>query len=146
MLNTAYGYQGGFSAPHRLATLTGQNVLAKGGSAIEAMVAAAATIAVVYPHMNGIGGDGFWIIKRKGEAPIAIEACGQAAALATPEWYGAQGHHNTIPTRGGLAALTVPGTIGGWHAALSLVDPRRALSLSDLLSDAISPAASSEEM
>jgi oxamate amidohydrolase len=137
MLNTAYGYQGGFSAPHRLATLTGQNVLAKGGSAIEAMVAAAATISVVYPHMNGIGGDGFWIIKRKGEAPIAIEACGQAAALATPEWYGAQGHHNTIPTRGGLAALTVPGTIGGWHAVLSLVDPRRALSLSDLLSDAI---------
>ncbi|MFB0994677.1 MAG: gamma-glutamyltransferase [Paracoccaceae bacterium] len=140
MLNTAYGYQGAFTAPHRLATLTGQNILAKGGSAIEAMVAAAATIAVVYPHMNGIGGDGFWIIKRKGQEPIAIEACGQAAGVATPEWYAAQGHHDIIPTRGGLAALTVPGTIGGWQAALGLVDRARALSLTELLGPAISYA------
>ncbi len=35
---------------------------AEGGSAIGAMVAAAAAIAVVYPHMNGLGGDGFWLI------------------------------------------------------------------------------------
>ncbi len=37
-------------------------ILREGGSAIEAMVAAAAAIAVVYPHMNGLGGDGFWLI------------------------------------------------------------------------------------
>ncbi|MGS0468260.1 gamma-glutamyltransferase [Cobetia marina] len=49
------------------------------------MVAMAATIAVVYPHMNGIGGDGFWLIKRPGLAPIAIDACGPAAALASRE-------------------------------------------------------------
>ncbi|SQA97298.1 Putative gamma-glutamyltransferase ywrD [Cedecea neteri] len=40
------------------------SVLRHGGDAIEAMVAAAAAIAVVYPHMNGIGGDGFWLIVR----------------------------------------------------------------------------------
>ena len=43
-------------------------VLNAGGSAIEAMVAAAATIAVAYPHMNGLGGDAFWIIHRPGQA------------------------------------------------------------------------------
>lgn len=49
-------------APHHLASQSALSVLRDGGSAIEAMVAAAATIAVVYPHMNGLGGDGFWLI------------------------------------------------------------------------------------
>ena len=48
-----------FTAPHFKATEAGQKILEQGGTAIEAMVAAAATIAVVYPHMNGLGGDGF---------------------------------------------------------------------------------------
>lgn len=45
--------------PHHLASESALAVLREGGNAIEAMVAAAATIAVVYPHMNGLGGDGF---------------------------------------------------------------------------------------
>ncbi len=49
-------------APHHLASQSALAVLREGGSAIEAMVAAAATVAVVYPHMNGLGGDGFWLI------------------------------------------------------------------------------------
>ncbi len=48
-------------APHALAAQSALAVLREGGNAIEAMVAAAATIAVVYPHMNSIGGDGFWL-------------------------------------------------------------------------------------
>ena len=114
MLETAFGLTHAMTAPHRIATKAGADVMEAGGTAIEAMVAAAATIAVVYPHMNGIGGDGFWLIKKPGEAPIGIFACGQAAALATPEWYAERGHNEIIPTRGGQAALTVPGTIGGW--------------------------------
>ena len=51
------------------------------------MVAAAAAIAVVYPHMNGLGGDAFWIIRRRGEAPVVISGAGRAAQLATPAWY-----------------------------------------------------------
>lgn len=85
--------------------------------------------------MNGIGGDGFWIVKRPGEAPQGIFAGGQAAALATPDWYADQGHEGAIPARGGLAALTVPGTIGGWEAALGLAETR--LPLSRLLAPAI---------
>ncbi|MDG1119217.1 MAG: gamma-glutamyltransferase [Flavimaricola sp.] len=137
MLHSALGYKGAFSAPNRLASLAGQEVLARGSTAIEAMVAAAATIAVVYPHMNGIGGDGFWIIHRPGQAPVGISACGQAAALATPDWYAARGHADAIPTRGGLAALTVPGSVGGWRAALALVPEDRRMALADLLAPAI---------
>ena len=64
MIETALGLNGGFTAPHRVATKIGADVIDAGGSAIEAMVAAAAAIAVVYPHMNSIGGDGFWIVHR----------------------------------------------------------------------------------
>jgi gamma-glutamyltranspeptidase len=140
MLKSSLGLKGGMTAPHRAAALAGRDILAKGGTAIEAMVAAAATIAVVYPHMNGIGGDGFWIIHRPGKAPIGISACGTAAALATPKFYADKGHKTSIPTRAGLAALTVPGTISGWEVALSLVPQDRLIPLSRLLADAIGHA------
>lgn len=74
-------------APHHLASQSAVAVLREGGSAIEAMVAAAATIAVVYPHMNGLGGDGFWLIVPPEGEPIAIDASGAAGSLATPEAY-----------------------------------------------------------
>lgn len=137
MIETALGLNGAFTAPHRIATKVGADILEAGGNAIEAMVAAAATIAVVYPHMNSIGGDGFWLIRRKGQAPVAISACGQAAGLATPEWYAAQGHASAIPARGPLAALTVPGTVGGWGAALDQRPGGTGMALADLLAPAI---------
>ncbi|GAB4061919.1 gamma-glutamyltransferase family protein [Uliginosibacterium sediminicola] len=116
--NTAQrGRKGMLCAPHQLAAETGAAVLREGGNAVEAMVAAAATIAVVYPHMNGIGGDGFWLIAEPGKPPVAIRACGPAAALATPEFYAAQGD-TQIPTRGPRAALTVAGALAGWDLAL----------------------------
>ena len=140
VLQSALGFNGSFSAPHRSAALAGQQVLHAGGSAIEAMVAAAATIAVVYPHMNGIGGDGFWLIKQKGKAPVAIRACGQAAGLATPEFYKDRGHANSIPARGALAALTIPGSVGGWQRALELCPRERRWPVSELLENAIAYA------
>lgn len=137
MLETALGLDYSITAPHRGAAKIGAEIMDAGGSAIEAMVAAAAAIAVVYPHMNGIGGDGFWIIHRPGERPVAISACGGAAALATPDWYAERGATSALPSRGPLAALTVPGTIGGWQAALDLVPSERRMPLADLLAPAI---------
>ncbi|MGE0256192.1 MAG: gamma-glutamyltransferase family protein [Alphaproteobacteria bacterium] len=119
MLHSAFATRGMVTAPHHLAAEAGRDVLRDGGNAIEAMVAAAAAIAVVYPHMNAIGGDGFWLISRAGAAPVGIDACGPAAAAATPDLYRAAGHA-AIPARGPLAALTVAGTIGGWIVALDL--------------------------
>jgi len=127
------------TAPHHLATSAAASVLREGGNAIEAMVAAASTIAVVYPHMNSIGGDGFWIISEPGQAPVAIDACGRAAGLASIDWYREQGVTGTvIPGRGPLAANTVAGAISGWQEAL--VHSTRMggkLPVSRLLADAI---------
>jgi len=140
MLNSALNFGGVFTAPHREAAYVGRQILDQGGTAMEAMVAAAAMIAVVYPHMNGIGGDGFWLIHRPGQDLVGISACGQAAALATPAWYAARGYKDTLPTRGGAAALTVPGTIGGWELALQTVDRAERLSVADLLRPAVTKA------
>jgi len=122
--------------PHHLASSSALAILRQGGNAIEAMVAAAATIAVVYPHMNGLGGDGFWlIVPPKGE-PIAIDASGAAGSLATVQSYHP---HTTIPFRGPQAALTVAGTVSGWQLALDYAAQHFAhtLPLPTLLADAI---------
>jgi gamma-glutamyltranspeptidase/glutathione hydrolase len=79
------------------------------------MVAMAATIAAVYPHMTHIGGDGFWLVREPNRRVRAIMAAGPAGSLARPELYR---EHETIPTRGPLAALTVPGAVGGWMLAV----------------------------
>jgi gamma-glutamyltranspeptidase/glutathione hydrolase len=100
------------------------------------MVAAAAAIAVVYPHMNGLGGDGFWLIVPPEGDPIAIDASGAAGSLATLEAYAGQRH---IPHRGPQAALTVAGTVSGWDEALRISRDLtgRALPVARLLADAI---------
>lgn len=126
------------TAPHHLAANSACTVLREGGNAIEAMVAAAATIAVVYPHMNSIGGDGFWIISEPGRAPLAIDACGRAAGAATPDFYAERGHTKALPGRGPLAANTVAGAISGWSEALRHSQRLGGrLPLSRLLQDAI---------
>jgi len=128
-------------APNALAAQSALSVLRDGGNAIEAMVAAAATIAVAYPHMNGIGGDSFWLILPPSDkpmgAPLAIDACGPAAAAASIAAYRARGL-DRIPTRGPLAMNTVAGTVGGWQQALAVSGRLGGrLPLSRLLADAI---------
>jgi oxamate amidohydrolase len=118
MRQTLTSSRGMVTAPHHLAANNASAVLREGGNAIEAMVAAAATIPVVYPHMNSIGGDGFWIISEPGQEPIAIDACGRAAGLATIDFYTSKGLA-AIPGRGPLAANTVAGAISGWQEALT---------------------------
>lgn len=127
-----------FTAPHYKATETGQAILEQGGTAIEAMVAAAASIAVVYPHMNGLGGDGFWLISEPGKAPIGIDAAGVACADVNSGWYSGL---DAIPSRGGLAALTMAGAVSGWQKALTISEQwQKAMPLPDLLNAAISQA------
>ncbi len=125
------------AAPHHAAAETGRNILAAGGTAIEAMIGMAATIAVVYPHMNAIGGDGFWLIRSPSGRVRYIEACGPAGARATPERYRKLGC-DAIPARGPLSAVTIPGTVGGWALAREIAQAGGAkLPLPDLLADAI---------
>lgn len=128
---------GMLTAPHHLAAETGAGILREGGNAIEAMVAAAATIAVTYPHMNGIGGDGLWLISRAGQRPVAIQACGPAATLASADSYRAEGLE-AVPLRGPKAAITVAGAIAGWQKALEVAAQAGGrLPMKRLLQDAI---------
>ncbi len=119
MLNTPRALRGMVTSPNHLASEAGLRVLREGGNAIEATIAMAASLAVVYPHMTAIGGDGFWLVSKNGAEPVAIDACGGAAAAATPDLYASRGF-SAIPQRGPLAANTVAGTVSGWGEALKL--------------------------
>ncbi|MFL9826215.1 gamma-glutamyltransferase family protein [Rhodoplanes sp. SY1] len=114
-LHTAGHRRGVAAAPHHAAAEAGRAVLAEGGNALEAMVAMAAMIAAVYPHMTHVGGDGFWLVHEPGGKVRALMAPGPAGADARIELYR---EHEAIPTRGPLAALTVPGAVSGWALAL----------------------------
>ena len=137
-IQSSWATRGMVVAPHALAAQSGLAVLRDGGNALEAMVAAAATISVVYPHMNGIGGDSFWLIHEPGNDVTTIDACGRAAERATLDFYRGQ-NQAVIPERGPLAANTVAGTVSGWALALSLSSKRwrGRLPLARLLDDAI---------
>ena len=116
MQSTKMSFKNMVVAPHHLAAKTGADILKEGGNAIEAMIASAAMISVVYPHMNSLGGDNFWLISDKNNNVTAIDSCGGASENASREFYINQGL-KSIPPRGPLAALTVPGAVGGWKAA-----------------------------
>ena len=137
MLETPVFSAGAVAAPHRLAAETGRAIMAEGGNAIEAMVAMAATIAVVYPHMNAVGGDAFWLVREPGGRVRAIEACGTAGRLATIERYRDK-DLDVIPARGPDAALTVAGAVGGWQVALGYAKSLGGkVPLSTLLAEAV---------
>jgi gamma-glutamyltranspeptidase/glutathione hydrolase len=116
-LHTAGHRRGVAAAPHHAAAEAGRHILADGGNALEAMVAMAASIAAVYPHMNHAGGDAFWLLREPSGRVRALMAPGPAGSRATTAFYREHGC-DRIPARGPLAALTVPGAVGGWALAL----------------------------
>ena len=136
MANPSRGTRGMAVAPHSLASQSALAVLREGGNAVEAMIAATATIAVVYPHMNGIGGDSFWLLRTPADGVIGIDACGASAAGVSRADYAGRA---AIPFRGGSAAITVAGTMSGWNVAWrhSVEQLGGKLPLSRLLEDAI---------
>ncbi len=107
------------TTPHYLATQAGIDILRKGGNAVDAAIAAAVTLTVVSPHMCTPGGDNFWLIfnGKNGELR-GLNASGRAGEKATINFYLSQGM-NVIPSRGYLAANTVPGAVSGWNEAYS---------------------------
>jgi len=139
-LHCAGHRRGVVCAPHAAAIEDGRRILAEGGNALEAMVAMAASIAAVYPHMNHIGGDGFWLIREPNGRVRALMGAGAAGSNATIRLYREQGH-DAIPGRGPLAALTVPAAVSAWALALEAAKAHGGrLPLSDLLAPAITHA------
>ncbi|MEL6825028.1 MAG: gamma-glutamyltransferase family protein [Pseudomonadota bacterium] len=131
------------TSPHYLASEAGRDILKMGGNAVEAAVAVAATLAVVYPHMTGLGGDSFWLVRSPDGDLFAIDACGAAGERVTRDFYAKAGM-KTIPFRGPLAANTVAGTLSGWDAVLAASDNN--LSLETLLANAIQHAKNGVEV
>lgn len=138
MLHTPYATRGMVVAPHSLAAQSGLAVLRSGGNAIEAMVAAAATSAVVYPQMNALGGDAFWLIHEPGRPPVSIDGSGAAGRGVDAALFRRQGL-SEIPAIGPMSAITVAGAVSSWQSALEISGSRwgGVQSLSQLLDDAI---------
>jgi gamma-glutamyltranspeptidase/glutathione hydrolase len=133
-LHSAGHRHGVTCAPHHAAVEAGRLVLAGDGNAIEAMIAMAATTAAVYPHMSHVGGDGVWLIREPSGRVRAILGIGRAGADARHELYR---EYETIPARGPLAALTVPGAVAGWSLALEAARAYGGrMPLADLLTEA----------
>jgi gamma-glutamyltranspeptidase/glutathione hydrolase len=115
-MSTTRSGGGMVTAPHALAAQSGARVLDEGGNAIEAALATAAMLTVVYPHMTGLGGDSFWLIAEPGHAPLTIDGAGRAGAGVSVSLYRDRGL-SQVPWRGALAANTVAGAVSAWAAA-----------------------------
>lgn len=127
------------TSPNYLASQAGLEILRKGGTAVDAAIATASTLAVVYPQMCTLGGDNFWLIynAKTGELK-ALNASGRSGEKATIDFYKSKGV-SKIPSRGYLAANTVPGVVSGWGAAYeySKGSMKSSLRWKDLLASAI---------
>lgn len=104
-------------SPNYLATLAGLDVLKRGGNAVNAAIAVAATLSVVYPQWSSFGAGNFFLIyNAKTRELRGLDGNGPAGEKATIEFYKGKGL-SKIPPRGYLSAITVPGAVAGWSAA-----------------------------
>ena len=106
-----YGSRGMVCATQPLAAQAGLDMIKKGGSAVDAAVAAAACLTVVEPTSNGIGGDGFALVWSGGKLH-GLNSSGYAPALADAEALRARGC-SKMPLYG-WEAVTVPGAPAAW--------------------------------
>lgn len=106
------------TSPHSLASSAGADVLRAGGSAVDAAIATSAVLAVVYPHMTGLGGDAFWLIHDGASGEVKyLNGGGKAGSTGTLAAL-ADRSVSEIPLRGIIpATLTVPGAVASWTAA-----------------------------
>lgn len=101
-------------SPHYLASAAGARILQRGGNAFDAAVAVSATLAVVYPHMTGLGGDAFWLTYSAGEGRVrAYNGSGRSGYGVRRDCYAGE---SAIPRRGVRSAITVPGMADSWEA------------------------------
>ena len=116
MSSPTLAMRGMVACPHALASAAGIDALRAGGSAIDAAVAAASSLAVLYPHMCGIGGDAFWLIYDATARRVSyLDGGGRAAAAATLDRFAGQAE---IPFRGiAPATLTTPGAVAAFCEA-----------------------------
>ena len=119
-----------------LATQVALEILKKGGSAVDAAIAANAMLALTEPSMCGPGGDLFAIVwDAKQKKLFGLNASGKSAMGMTAEWFKSK-NYTAIPSRGPLS-VSVPGCVDGWFA---LHDKFGRLPMTDILTPAINYA------
>ena len=118
----AYGRRGMVATANPLATLAGLRMFARGGNAVDAIVAAAAAVGVAEPYMSGLAGCGVALVSRPGQAPRVLNFLGYAPASARRE---------ALPQAArdmGILSVSVPGNLAGWgrlladHGTVSLAE------------------------
>lgn len=110
------GVRGAVSAGHPLAAVAGLDVLQRGGNATDAVLAMAGVLAVVRPHMNGVGGDAFGLFYEAETGAVhALNGSGRAGAKASPGFFRDRGHE-AVPETGPLS-VSVPGAVAAWQDA-----------------------------
>ena len=100
------------AAPHPAAVQTARDIVAAGGTVVDAAVAAAAVLTVVYPHMCSVGGDAIILLRRADATTLCLNASGAYGSAPTD-----LGHLAAMPTIG-PRTVSVPGLVSGWAALL----------------------------
>lgn len=115
----------------QLATSAGNAIFAAGGNAVDAAIATNAVIAVVGPHLCGMGGDLFALVYADGQV-YSLNSSGWAGSGASAEELRAEGR-TEMPYRHDIRSVTVPGCVDGW---IALHERFGSLPLADLLEPA----------
>jgi gamma-glutamyltranspeptidase len=129
------GAVGAIATPHYLATASGRKALDAGGSAVDAMIASAAVLAVVYPHMTGLGGDSWSIIRTTSGETLTVNGTGMHPRRVDVDQVRAD-YSQAMPLSG-AASSPVPGAVKAWSAMHRMAGK---LDWSFLLEDAIALA------
>lgn len=114
MADSGSGSGGAVASADRLATEIGLEILRAGGNAVDAAIATNAAMAVVGPHLCGIGGDLLALVHLDGET-YALNASGRAGSGADADALRAEGN-DSMPFRHDVRSVTVPGCVDGWLA------------------------------
>jgi gamma-glutamyltranspeptidase/glutathione hydrolase len=111
------GRDAAVTSDHVLASAAGADVLLRGGNAVDAAITMAGVLAVVRPHMNGVGGDNFLLIREAKTGNVyALNGSGRAGARATTAFFAAKGL-KSVPGSG-ILSVSVPGAVQAWEDAL----------------------------
>ncbi len=108
----ARSFTGAIATPHALATEAGESAYRDGGTAIDAAIAAAAVLTVVYPHNVALGGDLIALVRAPDGVVQSVNASGWAGAAVDAAGLRAR-YGRSLPVRG-VDAVTVPGGVRGW--------------------------------
>lgn len=111
--NVVYATNGMVATSQPLAAQAGLDMLKRGGNAVDAAIATAASLTVLEPTSNGIGGDAFAIVWMK-DKMYGLNASGQAPSGISAESVRSSGHQ--VMPKYGWIPVTVPGTPSAWVA------------------------------